>query len=365
MDRESKAALVMAFLDGCSPADSVRLCRSAGSFVEAAARAEDYFSSGSASQSGKYFQKHHNNRAEREDRAEQVLDWCRHNQVTCLNLLDPDYPPLLLELSVPPPLLFIRGDAQLLSMPQIAIVGSRNASPGGLGNARAFAAALAASGFVITSGLALGIDGAAHDGALQTGKTIAVLGTGLDVIYPRRHDDLYRRIVAQGGAVVSEFLPETPPFAGNFPRRNRIISGLSLGILVVEAALKSGSLITARYGLEQGREVFAIPGSIHSAFSKGTHQLLKQGATLVESAADIAEQLGGLLASMAPDVKTGQQPPTEAGQVLLEAMGFDPVDMDMLVQRTAMSVNTLTQELLLLELEGAIAVGQGIYQRLR
>lgn len=365
MDRESKAALVMAFLEGCSPADSIRLCRSSGSFAEAAVQAEDYFSSERTSQAGKFSRKHPNSRAEREDRAEQVLDWCRHNQVTCLNLLDPDYPPLLQELSVPPPLLFIRGDAQLLSMPQIAIVGSRNASPGGLGNARAFGAALASSGFVVTSGMALGIDGAAHDGALQTGKTIAVLGAGLDVIYPRQHADLYRRIIDQGGAVVSEFLPETPPLSGNFPRRNRIISGLSLGILVVEAALKSGSLITARYGLEQGREVFAIPGSIHSAFSKGTHQLLKQGATLVESAADIAEQLGGMLSYITPDTKTSQKPPTAVRHALLEAMGFDPVDIDMLVQRTAMPVNTLTQELLLLELEGAIAAGQGTYQRLR
>lgn len=365
MDRESKAALVMAFLDGGSPADIVRLCRSSGSFVEAVSQAEDYFSSQPTSRLGKLFGKYRNRRAELEDRAEKVLAWCRQNHVTCLNLLDSDYPPLLQELSVPPPLLFVRGDAQLLSMPQIAIVGSRNASPGGLDNARAFATALAASGFVVTSGMALGIDGAAHDGALKTGKTIAVLGAGPDVIYPRRHADLYRRIIDQGGAIVSEFLPETPPLPGNFPRRNRIISGLSLGILVVEAALKSGSLITARYGLEQGREVFAIPGSIHSAFSKGPHQLLKQGATLVESAADVVEQLGGLLAYITPDIETDRQPLSEMRHLLLEAMGFDPVDMDVLVQRTAMPVNALTQELLLLELEGTIAAGQGTYQRLR
>jgi DNA processing protein len=204
---------------------------------------------------------------------------------------DDAYPPLLAETRDAPPLLFTCGDAALLARPQIAIVGSRNASPAGLANARRFAAELAAAGFVITSGMALGIDAMAHEGALAAGgHTVAVLGCGADVIYPRRHAALAARIRAQG-CVVSEYLPGTPPLAALFPQRNRIISGLSLGVLVVEATPDSGSLITARFAAEQGREVFAIPGSIHAPTAQGCHQLIREGATLVERSCELVEAL--------------------------------------------------------------------------
>lgn len=202
-----------------------------------------------------------------------------------------DYPPLLAEINAPPPLLFCRGDATLLARPQIAIVGSRNASPAGLATARAFAADLAAAGFVITSGMALGIDAMAHEGAMAAGgKTVAVLGCGMDVVYPRRHAALADAITGQG-CLVTEYLPGTPPRPAQFPLRNRIISALSLGVLVVEAAPDSGSLITARFAAEQGREVFAIPGSIHSPLSRGCHQLIREGATLVETSGQLMEAL--------------------------------------------------------------------------
>lgn len=204
---------------------------------------------------------------------------------------DARYPPLLAEIRDPPALLFCLGDTTLLSRPQIAIVGSRHASPAGLATARAFAADLAAAGFAITSGMALGIDAMAHEGALSArGQTIAVLGCGADVVYPRRHAALAARIRASG-CLASECLPGTPPLAPLFPQRNRIISGLVLGVLVVEAAPDSGSLITARFAAEQGREVFAIPGSIHAPTSRGCHQLIREGATLVETSAQLVDAL--------------------------------------------------------------------------
>jgi DNA processing protein len=204
---------------------------------------------------------------------------------------DAEYPPLLAEIRESPPLLFCRGNVAALSRPQIAIVGSRNASPAGLANARAFAADLAAAGFVITSGMALGVDAMAHEGALAAGgETVAVLGCGADVVYPRRHASLAERIRGQG-CIVSEFLPGTPPLAPLFPQRNRIISALVLGVLVVEAAPDSGSLITARFAAEQGREVFALPGSIHSPVARGCHQLIREGATLIETSAQLVESL--------------------------------------------------------------------------
>ncbi|MFP5440108.1 MAG: DNA-processing protein DprA [Gammaproteobacteria bacterium] len=209
---------------------------------------------------------------------------------------DTHYPALLAEVSSAPSLLFCRGNVAALARPQLAIVGSRHASPSGLAAARAFAADLAAAGFVITSGLALGIDAMAHEGALAAGgETVAVLGCGADVVYPRRHVALADRIRARG-CIVTEMPPGTEPLAAHFPQRNRIISGLSLGVLVVEAAMDSGSLITARFAAEQGREVFAIPGSIHSPTSRGCHQLIREGATLVETSAQIMEALAHFVA---------------------------------------------------------------------
>ncbi|SDI58355.1 DNA-processing protein DprA [Pseudomonas panipatensis] len=228
------------------------------------------------------------------DSASHALRWLEAPGRHLLMWDDPGYPALLAELADAPPLLFVQGDPQALERPQLAVVGSRRASRPGLDCARAFARALAEGGFAITSGLALGIDGAAHEGALAAGgQTLAVLGTGLERIYPSRHRDLARRITEQGGALLSELVLDCAPHAANFPRRNRIISGLSLGVLVVEASPSSGSLITARMAAEQGREVYAIPGSIHHPGARGCHELIRQGATLVESIEHILEGLRG------------------------------------------------------------------------
>ena len=276
-----------------------------------------------------------------------------------LTLADADYPPSLLESADPPTLLYARGDLSLLRRPALAIVGSRNATPQGEANAEAFASALASAGLAIVSGLALGIDAAAHRGALKAGGgTIAVIGTGADRIYPARNEALTRQI-AEHGLILSEFPLGTPALAGNFPRRNRIIAGLALGCLVVEAAQQSGSLITARLATEAGREVFAIPGSIHSPQSKGCHRLLKQGAKLVESAQDVLEELGW--------GRTSQTKPLECPETspLLLAMGYDPVDGDTLAQRAGLTAEQLLAMLLTLELDGQVArLPDGRYQRL-
>jgi DNA processing protein len=283
-----------------------------------------------------------------------------------LDLDGPGYPPQLREATGAPRKLYLRGDATCLVLPQLAIVGSRNATPAGCETAHDFAAWLAARGFCITSGLAEGIDAAAHAGALKAGgRTIAVCGTGLDLVYPRRHASLAARIVASGGALVGELPPGTGPQRHHFPRRNRIISGLSLGTLVVEAGTTSGALITARHAAEQGREVFAIPGSIHNPLARGCHQLIRSGATLVETADDIVEQLGAALAGLAAGL--GAAPPrAPAGAPqevtdddpaygrLLEALGHDPVDVDTLVQRSGLTTGEVSSMLLLLELQGRV-----------
>ena len=286
------------------------------------------------------------------------IDWLSEPGHHLLTWADPDYPRLLREIPDPPVMLYVVGDRRVLSAPQLAIVGSRNPSPMGQENARAFAKSLAGAGLVITSGMALGIDGAAHRGALEAGgKTIAVAGTGLDRVYPARHRDLAHDI-AKHGALVSEYPLGMPPRPENFPVRNRLISGLSLGTLVVEAALRSGSLITARLATEQGREVFAIPGSIHSPQAKGCHALIRQGAKLVESAQDILEELGPL-ASVATHavydnaVSVCQlDPPTAA---LLKQIGHDPVSVDALIERSGLTADVVSSMLLQMELNGLVS----------
>jgi len=250
----------------------------------------------------------------------------------------------------------------LLNRRSLAIVGSRNPTPQGLADASAFASALGQAGLTVVSGMALGIDAAAHRGALATpGATIAVIGTGADRIYPARNRDLAHAIAADG-AIISEFPLGTPPIAANFPRRNRLIAGLALGCLVVEAAAKSGSLITARLAVECGREVFAIPGSIHSPLAKGCHQLLKQGAKLVESAEDILEELHWS-APLATPPQPG--PKSVAEGELLRVIGHDPCAIDTLVARSGLTPDALIAMLLQLELEGRIAsLPGGLYQRL-
>jgi DNA processing protein len=265
---------------------------------------------------------------------------------------DPAYPAQLLQTADPPLMLYAQGDLAWLSQRSVAVVGSRHATAQGEANATAFSKALSQQGWVVVSGLALGIDGAAHEGALQgPAGTVAVVGTGLDRIYPPKHKGLAHRI-AQQGCIVSEYSPGTPALPIHFPQRNRIIAGLSLGTLVVEAAVQSGSLITARMASEAGREVFAIPGSIHSPQAKGCHALLKQGAKLVESADDILEELQGSSPRQA-------QPPSSQEPVvadpLLQALGHDPVGLDDLLARTGWPVAELSARLLNLELEGLVA----------
>lgn len=298
----------------------------------------------------------------------------------CLTYDNPLYPRLLREIPRPPPLLFVRGDATCLSLPQLAMVGSRNPSGGGIENAERFAHYMAERGFAITSGLALGIDAAAHRGALRAGgKTIAVMGTGIDLIYPSRHRQLAQEIIDSGGALVSEFPLGTSSHASNFPQRNRIISGLSGGTLVVEAAVQSGSLITASYALQQDREVFAIPGSIHNPLARGCHQLIRQGATLVETAQDIVDQLAGLLSYKRQEIKSaktmqselfderpasGDEPNLGADeQILLQALGYDPQPMDVLAERTGLDIGSLSAQLIGLEIKGLIQQTGACYQR--
>ncbi len=288
---------------------------------------------------------------------------------------DEDFPLLLDTIAQPPAALFVAGRAELLLHPQVAIVGARGASLSGRTHARAFAQALGWAGFTITSGMADGIDGAAHVAALDAGlPTVAVIGTGPDRVYPRKHQGLARRIV-EHGALVSEFPPGTPARADHFPRRNRLLAGLALGTLVVEASLRSGSLITARLAVEQGREVFALPGSIHNPLARGCHQLIRDGARLVETASEIVDvlapdavALGRELASRLQD-DAGPSPaaPTTdaAGQALLEALGHEPMALDELADCTGQPVAGLTSTLLLLELDGKVeALPGNRYQRL-
>jgi DNA processing protein len=275
---------------------------------------------------------------------------------------DADYPQALLDTGYPPPVLFYIGRRELMNRPTFAIVGSRHATPQGRTNAREFAAALGATGLTVASGLALGIDAAAHEGALETeASTIAVIGTGPDRVYPARNRQLARRIAERGG-VLTEFVPGTPPRRENFPRRNRLISGLSRGVLVVEATLSSGSLITARWAGEQGREVFAIPGSIHSPFSKGCHKLIREGAKLVETAQDVLDELGFGTPKMPRTPAASEQPPAESA--LLTAIGHDPVSVDLLVERTGESADAIVAGLIRLELDERIcALPGGYWQR--
>jgi DNA processing protein len=290
-----------------------------------------------------------------------------------------DFPLLLRDIGSAPAALFVHGDPTVLWTPQIAVVGARSASAAGLANARAFARAFALAGNTVTSGLAEGIDGAAHAAALDAGaRTVAVLGTGIDLVYPRQHAQLAARIAASG-ALVSEFPPGVPGHPTHFPRRNRIISGLSLGTLVVEASLKSGSLTTARYAAEQGREVFALPGSIHNPLARGCHKLIREGARLVETATEVLEDLRAVGAILAdglrerlaaidtdvPSMAAGGDARTRDPDyvALIYALGHSPAALDELVERTGLAAAALSSMLLVLELDGLVVVENGRYAR--
>jgi DNA processing protein len=306
------------------------------------------------------------------------LEWLAAKDHRLLAFGDPDFPALLRDTPGAPAALFVVGDVDALWRAQVAIVGSRSATHAGIAHARTFARALVASGFAITSGLAEGIDGAAHEAALDAGGiTLAVLGTGPDVVYPAKHESLAARI-ACNGALVSEFPPGTPGRPENFPRRNRIIAGLALGTLVVEAGLRSGSLITARCASEQGRDVFAIPGSIHNPLARGCHRLLRQGAALVESAEEIVEGLAPVAQRLGAHLRerlaseSGSVPAASdaaacgslSGRVpehskLLDALGHEAVGIDTLSERTGLAIPLLSSMLLVLELDGDVAVERG------
>lgn len=295
-----------------------------------------------------------------------TLDWLKRDNTHVITLADSTYPQALLEVNNPPVLLYAIGNIHRLNQPCIAMVGSRSSTPQGEKNAEDFAESLCNHGLCVVSGMALGIDGAAHRGALKSnGATIAVVGTGLDIVYPSRHRDLAHKITERG-LIVSEFTLGTPSKAQNFPRRNRIISGISLGCLVVEANVDSGSLITARLAIEQGREVFAIPGSIHSPVAKGCHQLIKQGAKLVETTADILEELKNMLPNISPlglmgDIAVDSSKPN----AVLDGMGFDPLDFETILTVSGLTTEALSAMLMVMELEGKITtLSGGKYQRL-
>lgn len=295
------------------------------------------------------------------------LDWAALPSQHLICFDDAAYPPLLREIHDPPLVLYVRGNREALAHPQVAIVGSRHASYAGLEHAERFAYSLAEAGLTITSGLALGVDGAAHNGVLNVpGETIAVMGTGMRHIYPHVHRPLADKIVDHDGALVTEFPLAMPPHAHHFPRRNRIIGGLSMGVLVVEAALKSGSLITARHAMEQGREVFAIPGSIHHPLARGCHHLIRQGAKLVETAQDVLEELRGFCA-----VKPARQVSQTAITVDLspedrcvyEQIGYELSSIDMIILHSGLTAGEVSSILLSLELRGFIQAVPGGYTR--
>lgn len=299
------------------------------------------------------------------ERCEATQDWLGAAPGRRVMVLgDANYPDWLLQTADPPLLLFVDGRVELLAARSLAIVGSRRPTPQGAANARAFAAALSERGWTIASGLAAGIDAAAHEGALTgAGSTIAVVGTGIDIVYPRANRDLAAR-VRQHGLMVSEFPLGAPPLAAHFPQRNRIIAGLARGTLVVEAALQSGSLITARVAAEAGREVFAVPGSIHSPLSKGCHALIRQGAKLVETAQDMLDELEPAAARIASASEPHARDPAGDDPVL-QALGYDPTSLDALIARCGWPADRLSAHLLTLELDGRVArLPGGLYQRI-
>lgn len=318
---------------------------------------------------------------------DEALNWAGNPHCHLLTLFDENYPFLLRQIATAPPVLFVKGSVEILSQPQIAMVGSRDYSHYGEYWAGQFAADLIKHGIVVTSGLALGIDGFCHQRAIaENGQTVAVLGSGLNQVYPARHKRLAEEIIETGGALVSEFFPSQPPLAENFPRRNRIISGLSLGTLVVEATLNSGSLITARYALEQGREVFALPNAVQNPYAAGCHKLIKEGALLVDSVADmlqaIALQCQPQQANLfEPERQQAVEKPqnvarsatqplaknrpnlTACQHQIWEQIAFEPISIDDIAKHTEMSVETVLVEILTLELLGVIKAASGGYVR--
>ena len=368
---EAQWALIAQTLGSCTPKLQLHLIESLGSFKQIFESKLPVSHLGLNKQLQLIRQAYHKGQWQKEvAKITQIID---QHQAKIIPITSEDYPSQLKQIPMPPPLLYVRGNPHCLHLPQLAIVGSRRMTKGAEKIARSWAKSLAASGFTITSGMAIGIDSCAHRGALDAckGLSIAVIATGIDRIYPSQNSSLAEQIIEKGGALVTEFIPGTPPLPAHFPQRNRIISGLSLGVLVVEAALNSGTLITARYALEQNREVFAIPGSINSPQSKGCHQLIKQGACLVETTAELVEEIAGPLASYGEKYQHLTQNSTELKpadelsheeSLLLELLGYEPMLIDELATRWPME--KLLQLLIALELKGVIASDQGYYTRL-
>ncbi|MGH8292648.1 MAG: DNA-processing protein DprA [Gammaproteobacteria bacterium] len=359
--REATFWLVLARAPGLGPAGfSALLARCGTPDGIFAAPKRDFTGLGLGAETIRWLESPDWNAVEKDQR------WLETAGAALLPCTDPDYPTLLKQIPDPPIVLFLRGEVALLGSPQLAIVGSRNPSGEGRRNAEEFAAYLARCGLTITSGMALGIDGASHRGALKaSGKTLAVWGTGLDKVYPPAHRELAEQIAAHG-LIVSEYAPGTPPLPHNFPRRNRLISGLSVGTLVVEANQTSGSLITARLASEQGREVFAIPGSIHNPLARGCHRLIREGAKLVESAGDILEELAPLLkleAAAAPqapaETQAADEPDDPEYRLLLNSLDYAPTSVDALVERTGLTPDVVSSMLLMLELQGQVEAAPG------
>jgi DNA processing protein len=360
-DPELQAWLALSFVQGVGPSNYIRLLQDIGP-------PEVILQSSAATLSRAVKPQLAQQIKQSQDPAllQQTCEWLQQPGNHLLTLADSDYPQQLLQLPDPPPILYLKGRRELLQSKAIAIVGSRNATEQGNQNARLFARHLSDAGFCIVSGMASGIDRAAHEGGLAgRSSSIAVVGTGLDRVYPARNRDLAHQL-AQDGLIISEFALGIQPLAGNFPRRNRIISGLSAGCLVIEATLNSGSLVTARLAAEQGREVMAIPGSIHSPQSKGCHQLLKQGAKLVESAQDVLEEIGVPVCNTAKKADTNASIATDSDYgKILEKMGFDPCPVDIICDRAGLTADKVCAILLRLELEGLVScLPGGRYQRL-
>ena len=367
---EAQWALIAQALKPCTPRLQLALIEQLGSFSQIFETKES-INSPALNQQLQIIRRAFNE-GKWQGEVEQIGQAVKKNQAKILPITSDDYPLQLKQIARPPPLLYVRGSPNCLQLPQIAIVGSRRMTKAAELTAKLWARDLAASGFVITSGMAIGIDSCAHRGAVEApqGISVAVVATGIDRIYPSRNAGLAKEIIEKGGALVTEFAPGTPPLPAHFPQRNRIISGLSLGVLVVEAAKNSGSLITAKYALEQNREVFAIPGSINSPQSKGCHQLIKQGACLVETTAELVEEIAGPLSTYGERYKSLMRIPTEKPTVdklndeesqLLDMLDYEPIQIDEL--NTPWPMDKLLQLLIALELKGVVVSEQGYFSR--
>ncbi|MDG2018485.1 MAG: DNA-processing protein DprA [Porticoccaceae bacterium] len=367
---EPQWALIAQTLKPCTPKLQLALIEHLGSFRQIFESQESINSSALNQQLQIIRKAYHAGQWQAE--VERIGKTLEQYQAQIVPITSQEYPPQLQQIAKPPPLLYVRGNPNCLHLPQIAIVGSRRMTRGAEKIAKSWAKSLAASGFTITSGMAIGIDSCAHRGALEApqGISVGVVATGIDRSYPSRNASLAEQIVEKGGVLITEFAPGTPPLPAHFPQRNRIISGLSLGVLVVEAALKSGSLITAKYALEQNREVFAIPGSINSPQSKGCHQLIKQGACLVETTAELVEEIAGPLASYGEKYKDLVNMPAEKPaddsfsneeSLLLKILDYEPMLIDEL--DTPWPMDKLLQLLVTLEIKGMVVGEQGYFSR--